>query len=523
MIKKALTVFSQSLIATLALFLLLEGFFFTAGFPRGAARYIETIVINKKLSVRKPNGETRVFAYGESTMHGSNYWPVSNLALWLGAYLRDFLPGRNIRVVNFARMGQGANFVYESFRDTVDYKPDLAVFYLGHNAFLPDNRKWEIEVKEKKFNNQLRGLVQNGRFISAIYRSVIAGRIRIKKNAPEDRIERPKIEMPLGAALGPENAIPRTDPRTQENIGYFREQIVQILKLAEKKKIPVIFFKPAGNLKDFAPYGSAHLKKISAGDLTVWKDAYEKGQKAQEQENGGAALDFYKQAYKIDGTYADLSFRMGQLRLRQGDLKEAERLFTEARDNDTITVRATSDMVNVFPELQKTYNFPLIDTGKILVPEAPGGILGEPIVEDNVHFSIKGHALLGRALAGEIYNQGWIAPKREWHFDRARSFEEISKALGVTPDLLFSSYIKMVNYFGSRVDNRLRFAKKALEIHPEDPTALRHLAWTYWWMGKRAEAIQEYRKLGKVSSQALEEVFKNEPEIKKAFEESEGE
>ena len=76
----------------------------------------------------------------------------------------------------------------------------------------------------------------------------------------------------------------------------------------------------------------------------------------------------------------------------------------------------------------------------------------------------------------------------------------------------------MVNYFGSRVENRLYFAQKALEIHPDDPTALRHLAWTYWWMQKHAKAIEIYHKLKKVSPEALQEVFKNQPEIKATFE-----
>ncbi len=518
MIKKTLTVFFQSLIATLAFFLLLEGFFFAAGFPRGATRFIETVAITQKLNTRKPRSEYRIFAYGESTMHGSHYWPVSNVPRWLGAYLQDFLPGRNIRIINFARMGQGAHFIYESFRDTVDYKPDLVVFYLGHNTFLPDNRKWEIEVKEKKFNSRLRGFVQNSRFISAVYRWIIAGRIRMKKNAPEDRIEHQKIESPLGAALGPENAIPRTDPRYAENIAFLRQQIVCILDLAKKRKIRILFFKPVGNLKDFSPFGSAHLGKFSAEDLAKWNDNYEKGKKAQALGNQDSALDFYTQAYNLDNTYADICFRLAQIHFRRGDLEEARRLFIEARDNDTIVVRATTGILNIFEELKKTRELPIIDTEKIIASEVPGGIPGEPLVEDNVHFSIKGHSLLARALADEIYKRGWIAPKGEWQFDRARSFEEISKALGVTPDLLFSSYIKMVNYFGSRVDNRLRFSKKALKIYPEDPTALRHLAWTYWWMGKRAEAIKVYRKLSKISSQALKEVFKNEPEIKKAFE-----
>lgn len=518
MFKKIAAGLFQSLAGTLALFLMLETGFWAAGFPRGATRFIETISIRENLSARKPKGEARIFTYGESTMHGSHYGPVSNIPRWLEAYLRDFLPGRNIKIVNFARMGQGAHFIYESFRDTVDYKPDLAVFYVGHNAFLPDNRKWEVEAKNEKFKTRLTEWLQNSRFISAVYRGIIAIRVKTKRDAPEDRIEREKIEAPLGAPLGPENAILPTDPRYAENIAFFKDQIAKILDLAEKRKIPVLFFTPVGNLKDFSPCASAHIQKISADELSAWEQAYEKGKQAQAQENLEAALGFYRQAYAIDPTYAELSFRLGQIHFRKGDLAEARRLFVEARDHDTIIVRAPAPVLNVFETFRKTRGLELLDTEKILVSEVPGGILGEPVVEDNVHFSVKGHALLGRALAGKIYQRGWIAPQADWQFDRARSFEEISNALGVTPTLLFLSDIKMVNYFGSRVENRVRFAKKALEIYPENPLALRHLAWTYWWMQKQPEALEVYRTLNRISPEAMQEVLKNQPEIRKVFE-----
>ena len=508
----------QSLAATLVFFLVLEGAFTVAGFPRGATRYIEAISIRQHLSTRKPKDEYRIFTYGESTMHGSHYYPVSNVPRWLGAWLHDFLPDKKIKIVNYARMGQGARFIYDSFHDTVDYKPDLAVFYLGHNTFLPGNRKPDVEARAAEFQNRLETLVKHSRLISAVYRWVIEISLRMKKAAPEDRIERDQIETPLGAAMGPENAILPDDPRYIETIDFFKKQVAAILDLAEKKKIHVIFFKPAGNLKDFAPYGSAHIQKISPDEFEAWEENYKKGKEAQTRGDQDSALGFYDAAYKIDPTYADLSFRLGQIHFGKGNLDEARRLFIEARDHDTIIVRATSEIIGVIEGLRQTRGFPLIETEKIFASKAPGGILGEPFVEDNVHFSIQGHSLLARALADEIYKQGWIAPKEEWHLDRARPFEEISRELGVTKELLFSADLKMVHYFGSRTDNRLRFAEKALEIHPEDPTALRHLAWTYWWIQKRPEALEVYRKLNRISPEAMRQVFENQPEIKKEFE-----
>ena len=120
-------------------------------------------------------------------------------------------------------------------------------------------------------------------------------------------------------------------------------------------------------------------------------------------------------------------------------------------------------------------------------------------------------------MAEEIANQGWLGSRDAWQFDRERSFEEISDELGVTPELIFSADIKMVSYFGTRYDNRVRFAQKALSIYPDDPKALRHLAWSYWVMGHRSDALKVYQKLSEVAPNALEVAFQYRPEIKRAF------
>ena len=137
-----------------------------------------------------------------------------------------------------------------------------------------------------------------------------------------------------------------------------------------------------------------------------------------------------------------------------------------------------------------------------------------------MHFSIRGHALTGRAAAQAIHERGWIAPAAEWQLNRERPFEAIQKEIGIDQELMLSAYFKMVNYFGSRFENRIRFVNKALEISPGNPFALRHLAWSYWISGDQEKALETYRTLGETHPDALKEVFRSRPKIQKAFEES---
>ena len=100
--------------------------------------YIERRIMEEGLARHKKDGEFRIFLYGESTMHGGALYPYSTIGKWLKSYLSDLLPedaARNIKIVNFGRMGSDSTFIANAFRETMPYKPDLAVFYTAHNDF----------------------------------------------------------------------------------------------------------------------------------------------------------------------------------------------------------------------------------------------------------------------------------------------------------------------------------------------------------------------------------------------------
>ncbi|MBI4394884.1 MAG: tetratricopeptide repeat protein [Candidatus Omnitrophica bacterium] len=505
----------QSLIGTVLLFISLEGAFYLVGAPSGASRFAESVIIREHLSPKKSKDEFRIFTYGESTMYGAHYGAVSSPARWLEIYLKDFLPNQKIDVVNFARLGCGSYFIYNTFKQTLAYKPDLAIFYLGHNGFLPGNRKDEVKLEESTFGAYLRRLIQKSRFFSAVYRSWIKLSIQFKTGSNKES-DLNAIETEP-STFKPEDVITKDNPVYWENIEFSKQNIWRILELAKENGIHVLFLKPVCNLKDFSPNHSVHTKELTKRELVEWEKWYANGKFEQNEGHTVNALEFYRKAYAVDPTYADLAFRLGETYFQLGDYRTARRYFEEARDHDAVINRATDDVLKIFEEFQKTEDLQLIDTKKILAEEAKEGILGEPVIEDNVHFSLKGHFLVGRALANEMAGRNWIAPKEQWRFERERSHEEIANQMGINQDLLISAYLKSIVYFGSRLENRIRFAQKVLELDPKNSEALRHLAWAYWLNGQYAQALEIYKELERVDPDSLSEVFKLRPKIKKAY------
>ena len=522
MSKKSIFVFFQSLLSTCALLLLLEGVFFVLGFPQGASDFIERTLFQNKLELKKPSGQYRIFVYGESTVQGAGYAPSSTPVKWLEAYLHDFLPGHDIRVVNFGRLGVGSAYIAQAFLDTLQYKPDLAIFYMGHNGFYAENRVESVKRRETEFSARLKGWLHKSRLFSAIARETI--KLKIKRHAA-------RTEDTMGEAVIETNASPEDKEKGritlpgslvhQENIQFFKENIEKIINAGKEGRIPALFMKPVCNLKNYPPNSSAHLKALSPETLTQWERFYHRGQEACQKGDDLQALEFFEKAFAIDPTYADLTFRLGQLYLQKGELKKAKAFFEQARDSDVVIRRAPKEILDVFTDFVAQEQIPYyFDTEKALISHVPGGILGWPIIEDNVHFSIEGHALTGRALAGEIAKNNWISPRSTWQFDSDRPIEEIKKEFGITDRKVFLNYCSVINYLGHRYDERLEFAQKALNLFPEDPIALRQLAWAYWLKGNNEKAFGDYRQLGKIDSAAFDTVFRAQPELKQAYESS---
>lgn len=516
--KKILLAISQAFLSTCVLLLLLEGAFYVLGFPQGTSDFIERAILQQKLELRKPAGQYRIFVYGESTVHGAGYAPTSSPVKWLDAYLRDFLPGRDIKVINFGRMGEGSDFIAQAFSDTLQYKPDLAIFYLGHNTFFPSSRVDSVKKNEARFSYRLKRLFGKSRLISAVIRQNIKFKIQRHAKETQDVMGDPRIEV-TSFPFGKENTnvtLPG-GPLCQENIRYFKENIERIIKTGETNRVPVIFMKPVCNLKNYPPNFSYHLKALSSDELTQWDAFYRRGQEAAQRKDDLQAIEFFEKALAIDPTYADLSFRLGQLYFQKGEIAKAKLFFEQARDTDGVIRRAPRSILDVYDDLVRVKQIHYFDTEKAFLPKIPGGILGWPLIEDNVHFSVEGQALAGRALADEIAQNNWIAPRSEWRFDRERAQAEISKELGITDETIFRNYCSVISYLGHRYDERLEFGQRAQAIFPDHPIALRQLAWGYWLTGKKDKALEVYNRLGEKNPSALDIVFLAQPEVKQAY------
>src|ERR1035438_5551296 len=67
----------------------------------------------------------------------------------------------------------------------------------------------------------------------------------------------------------------------------------------------------AVNLKDCAPFGSAHRQGLIAAEKSKWEQLYQNGVATQSAGKTEAAVGWFHEAAQIDDQFADLRFRQG--------------------------------------------------------------------------------------------------------------------------------------------------------------------------------------------------------------------
>ena len=170
----------------------------------------------------------------------------------------------------------------------------------------------------------------------------------------------------------------------------------------------------ARNLKDCGPFASDHRPGLSAEELSRWDNFYQTGIRAQAAGRAADASASFRQAVKMDDTFAEAHFRWGQCSLALGQDEEASRQFALACDQDTLRFRADSRINEIIRHVasnREQEGVQLVDAEAAMAMQSPHGLAGEEFLYEHVHLNFEGNYLVARALAEQIGHA--LAPSAE--------------------------------------------------------------------------------------------------------------
>ena len=350
--------------------------------PRSLSRGAQPIALAPKRA-----DTLRVFVLGESAAAGDPE-PPFGFARALDVLLREYTTGRRIEIVNTAMTAMNSHVIRRIAAESAGQQPDVFVIYMG--------------------NNEVVGPYGPRALPAAIYDH--ASLLRALMAARRSRLGQLFLSW-TGQAVGPgrewrgmeaflDSQVPADDARLRRMYGYFEANLRAVIESAHAAGASVLLATVPINLRSCAPFASAHRADLSPDALERWRRHFEEGRAAQGRGDCVTAQRAYTEAATIDDRHADLAFVTGQCMAAGGDREQAGRLWSRARDLDSLRFRADSRINQIVRDVAADgsgRDIVLVDLERAIAGAADGGTPGDDLFVDHVHLNLRANVIAARA------------------------------------------------------------------------------------------------------------------------------
>jgi tetratricopeptide (TPR) repeat protein len=356
-------------------------------FPRNYRQAPETLPLFLR---DKPANGWRVFVLGESSVKGLPY-EVGCFTDWLRLRARAMLPGRTVEVVNAGNVGWHATDIRNLAQECLEHQPDLLVWMVGHNEFVPHNVLTLRDELEHPLHHALRDAVSKLRAARWLGRYLPA--LRTQRQAVFDQLQ--QDERPC---FGPE--LPLLKQR-------FRETTAGVVADAQAAGVPIILCTMVRNLRESPPSYSSFSDATRADPArrARWDAAYVAGLNALRAKNADGALAALDEARAIDEVPGKLYYAYGQAFALAGREAPAREAFAQALEHDPSPMRAQAWAEQVIRDVAQETGTPLADLQTAFDSASKLGVAGSELIFDNCHPNLPGHELIASILLDLIEKQ----------------------------------------------------------------------------------------------------------------------
>ena len=332
-----------------------------------------------------PPGEIHVCAIGGSTMMGYPYEPKFGIPAVIAWRLQALYPRNKVVMQNLAFGGLNLR---QSIRqlEQLTHRPHLLVLYSGHTEYYHELEE-TVDFSRGPLD-RLDPLLD----WSPLYRSAN----RLVSRQPALR----KLYPPRGRRLVDRRLVHPL--QYQQRLDRFRSQLDQLAEFSRAHDIGSLWYVPAGSESGFEPNRSVTASPPTEGHVVRLRTAYDEGRRHQAAGDWRSAARTYRSALEIEPGFAEFHFQLADCLLQLGQFEQARKHFQQALDHDGQPVRADSGYRRAVTDHAATFTIPVIDTPVVLRPHTRHGILDDTLFHDNVHPTLLGYFLMGRAGADRI-------------------------------------------------------------------------------------------------------------------------
>ena len=450
-------------------------------FPPGLTRS----PVPHRIRVEKPTDTYRIIVFGESAANGDPEAAYS-LGRHMEILLQERFPGTNFEVICTAITAINSHAILPIARECAQLDSDLWIVYMGNNEMVGTFGAGTVFSSKAPSLASVRAILalkstRLGQLLDSLYQG-------LKRDTSVPSSWR-------GIDMFTENPLRPDDPGRLQVYENFRGNLEDILQAGEKADVPVLLSTVGSNLKDCGPFVSLHSDKLSMAQLAEWQSFYEQGKALEAAGSFPEALEQYAQAAAIDPDYAELQFRIG--RCHRDNRDEAMQALQRARDTDGLVVRADSQINTIIRETadqHKEEQVVLVDAAELLANASPGGIPGQELFYEHVHYTLQGNYRMARILADKVIDvlpsrikatdqKSWADPivchlqLAVTFWDKNRLWTDMGERIAVPPFTERVTNTANLAYFeknaevvNSRINSRIdrKIYELALEKNPDD-------------------------------------------------------
>lgn len=368
--------------------------------------------------IPKPSGTLRILFCGESAAKGFPQPRAFAASSFLEVMLEDLLPGRNVEVINIATTAVASFPILGMLRDALACQPDVVVVYCGNNEFFGAYGVASMHSA---------GRSPMGMRLQRAFRSTAVAQFIerfTQSTAPGDN--RTLMEAVMGKAhIAPNDSL-RSDAARNLN-----ENIAEMVKVCRSAGIPCIVCTPPCNERDMAPLGEDDLSGLSADSRAEFNKAIKEGiNKATPVEQRAA---FLTSAIKTHPTSALAHYQLGRLMYARRKYAEAIQEFQKAVDFDSMPWRPPAASVEAIRTAATENGAIVCDLTGAFRVASEGGCCGSDLMDDHVHPSLRGQALVARSIVKSICEIGKVVDIAPGAESRLATSEDYAKRLGDNP------------------------------------------------------------------------------------------
>jgi len=352
-----------------------------------------------QVPAQKPGDSLRILVFGESAAMGDPE-PAFGFSRVLRVLLEARYPGRRIEVVNTAYPAINSHVIREIARDCERAHAGFWIVYVGNNEVLgPYGLTTAFGARAPRWLT-----IRAGLWLRQLRTGQLLGALAARLGPPPANLRASQENLT-------KNPVWRDDPGLARIYRHFEQNLDAIISAGNRSGARVLVNTVVANLKDCAPFLPGRSPPLPAAQLAKWEALLRDGQQAFAQADAGQALAWLKEAAKLEPRHAQLQYQLGRARLALGETNEARGCLERARDLDGFRARADSALNQIIRRAaarRDSERVRLIDAEQAFASASPGGVTGDELLADHVHFRFAGSYLLARLQAEAI--AAWLPP-----------------------------------------------------------------------------------------------------------------